>query len=256
MRALYRRVVPDSLRGFAWWVRNLFSHARSERLPVARTLNYDEYWQWRVAHHATAMAHPELVEICGEMFNAGTRVLDIGCGSGEFLAALRDQKGIQGIGIDTSAEAVRLARARGIDARVVDAGSDAIVPWEPINVVTIFEMIEHLPNPEQLLLNVQKLGCPVLVSIPNSGYVAARLRLALGRFPRQWVYHPAEHLRFWTLRDFELMASYLGYAIERLIPLKGERRFNRRFPDLFAEYLVFVLTPRCPDTAADESKPR
>lgn len=50
----------------------------------------------------------------------GERVLDLGCGDGELTARLADT-GCSVVGVDASAEQVAAARARGLDARVMDA---------------------------------------------------------------------------------------------------------------------------------------
>ncbi len=243
MKTLYRRLVPLSLRQGLWWVRNMFSYARSEPQPTAPILDYQQYWEWRVSQHATAMAHPEVVDLCAQWIPDNACVLDVGCGSGEFLSALQKRKPIRALGIDISAPAIELARARGIDARVVDVARDPIVISERVDIVTLFEVIEHLPNSEELLLKLKTLHCPLIVSVPNTGYLYARVRLLMGRFPRQWVYHPAEHLRFWTLRDFRQMCEYLGFQVKHIEPLKGAASLRARNPGLFAEYLVFVLHP-------------
>ena len=82
----------------------------------------------------------------------------------------------------------------------------------------------------------------VLASVPNTGDIASRLRLLFGRFPKQWIVHPGEHVRYWTLRDFKLMASQLGYDIVRVSPLRG-RTLAPYFPGLMSEALVFQMQP-------------
>jgi methionine biosynthesis protein MetW len=242
VRLIYRTLIPLSIRSFLWRVRNVFSHAVSERLPVAPVLEYEGYWRWRASRGSLAMTHPELVEMCASLMPEHARVLDIGCGSGDFLLALQTRKNVSVIGVDVSEQAVALARQKGLDARVLNVARPFELP-EKIDFVILFEVIEHLPDPEQLLLNLKSLRCRIIVSIPNTGYIASRLRLLLGRFPRQWIYHPGEHLRYWTLRDFRVMSAYLGFEIEQVIPLKGFVSLSRYSPGLFAEYLVFVLAP-------------
>ncbi|HZL57870.1 MAG TPA: methyltransferase domain-containing protein, partial [Bryobacteraceae bacterium] len=54
----------------------------------------------------------------GPLFRPGETVLDLGCGTGEDAALLRD-RGIRTLAIDSSPEMVRVACERGIDARLL-----------------------------------------------------------------------------------------------------------------------------------------
>src|SRR5215210_748175 len=72
------------------------------------------------------------------------RLLDVGCGSGEFLAAA-EEKGLKPKGIDVSEDAARLCRNKGHDAvsgdfLTLDLGS-------PFDAVTMWDVIEHLRDP-------------------------------------------------------------------------------------------------------------
>jgi trans-aconitate methyltransferase len=57
----------------------------------------------------------------------GERILDLGCGDGVLGIELRD-KGAEVVGVDASAEMVAAARARGLDARVMDAAKLSFAP--------------------------------------------------------------------------------------------------------------------------------
>ncbi len=76
---------------------------------------------------------------------SGARVVDIGCGRGEWLELLQ-QQGVDAIGIDSNADMVESCRERGLQAECADA-----VAWlrqQPagsLAAVTGFHIIEHLP---------------------------------------------------------------------------------------------------------------
>jgi SAM-dependent methyltransferase len=147
------------------------------------------------------------------------------------------------LGIDVSAKAIELATANGVNARVLDVIHEDVSELGTFDYVTAFEVLEHLPNPEVLLAAIRKLGKHVVVSIPNTGYYLHRLRTLFGRFPRQWIQHPGEHIRFWTLRDFRLTADLCGYRIVKVIPIRGRQLLSRYLPGLFGEALFFILEP-------------
>ncbi len=74
----------------------------------------------------------------------GRRVLDIGCGAGEFLSFLR-QQGIKALGLDLDAKEVARARLRGLDAVQTDAQSFFQDVDESFSAITLFQVIEHVP---------------------------------------------------------------------------------------------------------------
>jgi hypothetical protein len=148
--------------------------------------------------------------------------------------------------MDISHIACRLASEKGIEVVQADIScEDTSIPGA--DYIIISQVLEHLPNPESLLLRLKgKFVKRVLVDVPNTGVVSDRLRLLFGRFPKQWVLHPAEHLRFWTVRDFHSMCHQIGYAVERfsgiydpsfdtLMPLW------KMSPGLFARYVLYIL---------------
>ena len=80
-------------------------------------------------------------------------------------------------------------------------------------LITAFEVFEHLDEPEESLLYfLSKTESAVVFSVPNTGYIIHRLRLLFGYFPFQWKSHPGEHLRYWTYKDMKWWLSvYLGF---------------------------------------------
>jgi 2-polyprenyl-3-methyl-5-hydroxy-6-metoxy-1,4-benzoquinol methylase len=78
---------------------------------------------------------------------APASVLDVGCGSGALLAALRD-RGVPGVGVEQSAAGLAACRARGLQVHAVDLRADPR-PRGRFGAVTCLEVAEHLP-PEQV----------------------------------------------------------------------------------------------------------
>jgi SAM-dependent methyltransferase len=74
----------------------------------------------------------------------GGRVLDVGCGTGRFLAALPDR--YETVGVDISEKMLEVARARGLD--VEHASADALpFPDRTFQLVTSFAVLHHLIEP-------------------------------------------------------------------------------------------------------------
>lgn len=96
------------------------------------------------------------------------RLLDIGCGDGDFLLGMR-QRGWDVHGLDPSAVAVSLAREKGLE---VFQGEllDADYPETSFDLITMWDVLEHLHDPGAQLVQVARLlkpGGRFVVTLPN-----------------------------------------------------------------------------------------
>jgi len=243
VRSFYRKLFPIKIRQFVWFLRNLISHIFSDRLPEKWSFDYEDYWIERVKNQQDGVSYPEILDICSHLISHNARVLDIGCGSGQFLKQLSDLIPIQAVGVDISNKAVEIAKKQGIDAHVRNACQDKLSELGDFEFITILEVLEHINNAEEVLFNISKTfqRSIIIISIPNTGYISSRMRMLFGRFPRQWIIHPSEHLRFWTEHDFKITAQGIGYEILNIIPVRGYSILAKWRSSLFAEVLIFVL---------------
>lgn len=214
---------------------------------VLSKMNYEEYWE---SLGESEREFPRIAIIC-EWIEEGASVLDLGCGDGTLLAALVAQRGVQASGLDISKEALSLARSRGLtDLQLADLNSPEFTIAGEYDYIVVTEVLEHIPDPEGLLARVRgHFRKALIVSVPNVGYYTHRLRLLFGRFPLQWVRHPAEHLRFWTVQDFRWWTRLQGYRVAKAVPpAQGFPILRRLWPSLFANQIVYVL-----DVAREEA---
>ena len=105
-------------------------------------------------------------------FTGRARVLDLGCGRGEFLELLRAAS-VQARGIDLSVESVARCRAKGLDAVVADLFSYlAAQPEGSLDGIFCAQVVEHLPPerlPELMRLAARSLepGGVIAIETPN-----------------------------------------------------------------------------------------
>lgn len=196
---------------------------------------YDEYWQRR---------EPGGLQPRFEIIRAGLEpdasVLDIGCGDGVMLEFFQSTRRVQAVGLDVSAEAVRRARARGVDARVQTV-EDLRCTGRTFDHVILSEVIEHVPEAEQTLVAAWALTRQSLwVTFPNIAYFPHRLRLLSGKFPIQWTVFPGEHLRFWSIPDFRAWLASLSLPPPSIVASNGLTiaRLHRVWPNLFGNQIV------------------
>jgi len=204
--------------------------------------SYDTYWNSRDMQSLNSFQQ-ERVRFLATQIQSGDSVLDVGCGDGRILEEiLRIVPGVRARGIDSSPTALEYAIKRGISVRQADIRDPSSVQEEIVDWVLLLEVLEHMTNSEELLAWAHHhVRRGVIFSVPNTGFLIHRLRLLLGRFPLQWRTHPAEHVRFWTLRDMHYWLTALGYRYE-IHPYEGIPLLNRIWPaGAAAGLLVIVL---------------
>ncbi len=139
----------------------------------------------------------------------GSRVFDVGCGDGAFLA-LAQQRGHRGFGVDHDARAIDAARSlRGLHGVLAGRVPEdlARVAGAPFELVTAFDVIEHLGDPVAVLRALRDVVAAagrVLVTVPHAERRPAWFD------PR--VDAPPHHLTLWTAAALRAAFLRAGYA--------------------------------------------
>jgi len=153
----------------------------------------------------------------------GERVLDLGCGAGRFVAALRDA-GADPVGVELAGAALERARRNvpGADLRLVAPGGSLPLGHGEIDLVWCSEVLEHVPDTVAFLTEVRRVLRPrgrLLVTVPDHGRLKRTL-LALAHYDAH--YDPlGEHLRFYTRRSLTRALHATGFVDVGLRPLGG-----------------------------------
>lgn len=161
---------------------------------------------------------------------AGSRVLDLGCGSGELLSALVRQKNCRGYGVEIDTASVLAAVARGVNVIQADLEKGLRdFNDQSFDVIVLSQTIQAMQNTENILHELMRVAGQAIVSFPNFGYWRNRLQIALGghmpvseRMPYDWYDTPNIH--WCTLQDFERLCAKNGIRIlERAVMAGGKR---------------------------------
>lgn len=145
----------------------------------------------------------------------GDVVVDLGCGAGEFSAALIEAAA-RPIGVDVAGEALRRARSRlpGADLRLWAPGEPLPVEDAGADVVWAGEVIEHVADVAPWLSEVRRVLRPrgtLLATTPHHG-PGALLRLALSRRAFAEHFEPrSDHVRFFSPATLRALLEDLGF---------------------------------------------
>jgi len=98
------------------------------------------------------------------------KLLDIGCGGGEFLNSLTDLK-IKLYGIDNSENAIKIASQNNkLIIKRINIIEEPLFEFEYFDIITLLHTLEHLSNPNKALQNIKSIlnkGGFLIIQVPN-----------------------------------------------------------------------------------------
>lgn len=163
--------------------------------------------------------------------HACRRVLDVGSGSGNFLDLLRERLPVVATaGFEFNEEMARVVRGKGHE--VYGGESLDVIPGGAgsFDAVCIFQVLEHVARPRELLETARRLLAPgglLILAVPDNAGPVRHFSTALTELP-------PHHLSRWRASTFRLGLPHLGFKILRVAhePLHAS---------LWADYLPAIL---------------
>ena len=193
--------------------------------------------------NTTARSGRSDFEAIAARVEAGASVLDLGCGDGQLLEYLRQERKVRGYGVEIDDANVLACVKNGVNVIQSDlerglAGFDA----GSFDYVILSQTLQAMRHTEAIVMEMLRVGRQGIVTFPNFGYWEARLQVIAGRMPvskslpYQWYDTPNVHLC--TINDFEsFCASHAIRVLERVVLTNG--RAVRFMPNLLGSLAVF-----------------
>ena len=177
----------------------------------------------------------------------GSRVLDLGCGDGGFLARLEAVRGATTLGIELDTANITAAAANGIAVvqQDMDRGLDNF-PDQSFDVVVMAHALQVLHRPHAVLEDMVRIGKEAIITFPNFGHWRCRLHLGLlGRMPVSRVlpfdWYNTPNIHFCTVKDFETLCGELGIKIldHDIVSGPGTNLLKSFAPNLFGSTAIY-----------------
>lgn len=152
-----------------------------------------------------------LNEMLNQRFRGPHRALDFGCGDGEFVV-LAQSMGFEAVGVDRST--TRDARAQAAGVHIVPTLAD--VSAAPLHAVTLFQVLEHVTAPTQLLKQLHDKLAPkgvLVVEVPDCSDVTVPRNLSDFRLVA-----PTEHVNAFTPKTLATMCLRAGFEPVERVP--------------------------------------
>lgn len=186
-------------------------------------------------------------KIIGEMIEPCASVLDLGCGSGELLEYLVENKDVKGSGIEISEEAIYKCVERGLSVSHGDIDSGLTeYPDKLFDYVIFNQTMQQVYKPKEAILEALRVGNKVIIGFPNFCYIRARIQLFFGghvpitpSLPYTWYATP--NLHFLSIKDFQRFCREEDINVEKKAFLT-ENRIILFMPNLFALNAIFQVS--------------
>ncbi|MDB9776143.1 methionine biosynthesis protein MetW [Alphaproteobacteria bacterium] len=182
----------------------------------------------------------------------GSKVLDIGCSSGELLTLLNKKDDVHTQGVEINQEEVVKCLEDGLD--VVQGDINQILedfPHNQFDYCILTQTIQTVNAPDKLLSLLKKVGKNIIISFDNSNYYKKVFNFSLrGSFDNlleksegdQWF--NTQNIHPCSIKDFTILAKKVGFTINETYDVRKNKKFI--FPkcpsNIFCNEVLFNLS--------------
>jgi 2-polyprenyl-3-methyl-5-hydroxy-6-metoxy-1,4-benzoquinol methylase len=188
-----------------------------------------------------------------EKYKGDGRLLDLGCALGAFLSLAKDH-GWDPCGVDVSSYAAE--KARGLSGVEVHQGelADCFFPDASFDAVTLWDVVEHVPDPAETLREVHRVlkdDGVILMDTPNEGALVRRISYLMYRLLGRRVSYPANklyhqyHLYYFSQTALRTLLEQCGFEVIEIVtkPILTEKGRGRRLERALVSLVAALEKP-------------
>lgn len=191
------------------------------------------------------------LDILQQWIAPNSRVLDLGCGDGTLLQSLRDNRNVEGYGLEIDPQQITTCIERGVNVIETDINQGlGNFADKSFDSVLMTYSLQVLRRPDRVIDEMLRVGKECIVTFPNFANIRPRAYLMFrGRMPvtkqlsYQWYDTPNIH--FCTIRDFENLCRDRAIAIldrEVVTERRPDRYLKGLWPNIFGETAIYHLS--------------
>ena len=191
------------------------------------------------------------LQIIEQWIQPGSHVLDLGCGQGELLHYLQNEKNVHGYGLEIDPDNINACIAKGVNVidKNLDLGLDNFED-RSFDTVVMTQALQAVHYPDRILEDMLRIGREAILTFPNFGHWRCRLYLGIkGRMPvsefMPYTWYNTPNIHFCTFKDFENLCHERSVKIlDRLVVDQTHRSstLSAMWPNLLGEVAIYRVT--------------
>ena len=191
-------------------------------------------------------------KVISELIENKSKVLDVGCGDGDLMKYLFENKTKDIRGLEISKESVQNCLSKGLPVIEGNAENDLMqFPNRSFEYVILSQTLQAFLNPEKVIKELLRVGKKAIVTIPNFGHWNVRLKLLVNgtmplteNLPYEW--HNTPNLHMCTIKDFFIFCEKREIKILRSLALNQEKISeisvkNLKYKNLMSDLGIFLI---------------
>tara|TARA_B100000945_G_scaffold252006_1_gene208780 strand:+ start:451 stop:1050 length:600 start_codon:yes stop_codon:yes gene_type:complete len=191
-------------------------------------------------------------KVISELIENKSKALDVGCGDGELIKYLIENKTKEIRGLEISKVSVQNCLSKGLSVIEGNAENDLIqFPNHSFDYVILSQTLQAFLNPDKVIKELLRVGKKAIVTIPNFGHWKVRIKLLINgtmplteNLPYEW--HNTPNLHMCTIKDFFIFCEKRNIKIFRSLALSQEKISeinikNLNYKNLISDLGIFLI---------------
>ena len=192
------------------------------------------------------------LQIIASWIEPESQILDLGCGSGDLLKFLINNRQVKGSGIEHDESKVAECIEKGLSVLQGDINEEILdYPDNVFDYVILSQTLQQVYEPDTLIREMMRVGKKGIVSFPNFSHWRIRSQLFFKGYapisrqlPYEWYDTP--NIRVITIKDFRRFTREVGFSIVKEVAINTQSEDRRGktikvFQNLRATYGIYLI---------------